>query len=314
VEAPGTSADYLTSTHQGSGVWNKWKWTTDSPKKTINGILPAGSKRSRKDLNYSEARSVFSHTLALAKTSTTPKLAHKDLHYSEARSVYSHTSPISALKSAAFSAVVTRMHAALSTIDSVVQLSNHGRHQWYSSRAYSASAPHSYSDINNADNPDEWVKAADEEIAQLIKYGTWKLVPPPEGSNIMKNKWVFRLKEKDGAVIRYKARLCACGYSQIAGIDYTELFSPTIHASSFRLHLALIRSRKMVTKQMDVTAAFLNGVPEEVLHMKQPEGYIDPDHPDWVCRLLRNLYGLKQAPRVWHKTVDPFIKSLGFIG
>ena len=46
--------------------------------------------------------------------------------------------------------------------------------------------------------------------------------------------------------------------------------------------------------------------------MKQPEGYIDPDHPNWVCRLLRNIYGLKQAPRVWHKTVDPFIKSLGF--
>jgi len=68
----------------------------------------------------------------------------------------------------------------------------------------------------------------------------------------------------------------------------------------------------MKTKQMDVTCAFLEGVPEEVLYMKQAEGYIDPDHPDWVFRLLRNLYGLKQAPRVWHKTVDPFIRSLGF--
>jgi hypothetical protein len=219
---------------------------------------------------------------------------------------------MAAKRSAALSAVVHHMHAAFASIDSIVQLSNHGRHQWYRSKAYSATVPHSYSDIANSDVPDEWFQAADEEISQLIKYGTWKLVPAPEGVNVMKNTWVFRIKEKDGVIIRYKARLCACGYSQVAGVDYKELFSPTIHASSFRLHLALIADRKMVTKQVDVTGAFLNGVPEEVLHMHQPDGYVDPDHPDWVCRLLRNLYGLKQAPRVWHKTVDPFIKSLGF--
>ena len=282
------SASPSSTIHQGSGIWNQWKWTTDPPKKALEGILPPGSKRSRKEVHYSEARSVFSPNLNVAQLQT------------------------NATKSAAFSAVVTHMHAAFSTVDSVVQLSNHGHHQWYRSRAYSASAPHSYLDIANTTNPDDWYKAADEEISQLIKYGTWNLVPPPDGANIMKNTWVFRIKEKDGVVVRYKARLCACGYSQIAGVDYKELFSPTIHSSSFRLHLALIAQRKMVTKQMDVTGAFLNGVPEEVLHMKQPEGYIDPDHPNWVCRLLRNIYGLKQAPRVWHKTVDPFIKSLGF--
>ena len=282
------SASSASEIHQGSGIWNQWKWTTDPPKKALEGILPPGSKRPRKEVNYSEARAVSSPIL----NSPPP-----------------HTN---AMKSAAFSAVVTRMHAAFSTLDSVVQLSNHGHHQWYRSRAYSASAPHSYSDIVNTNNPEDWFKAADEEITQLLKYGTWKLVPPPEGANIMKNTWVFRIKEKNGLVVRYKARLCACGYSQIAGVDYKELFSPTIHSSSFRLHLSLIAQRKMVTKQMDVTGAFLNGVPEEVLHMKQPAGYVDPDHPDWVCRLLRNLYGLKQAPRVWHQTVDPFIKSLGF--
>ena len=68
----------------------------------------------------------------------------------------------------------------------------------------------------------------------------------------------------------------------------------------------------MQTKQLDVTGAFLHGVPEETLHMEQIAGFVDSKHPDWVCRLLRNLYGLKQAPRVWHLTIDPFIKSLGF--
>jgi hypothetical protein len=82
--------------------------------------------------------------------------------------------------------------------------------------------------------------------------------------------------------------------------------------ATLRLQLALIAMRNMVTKQMDVTAAFLNGVPEEILHMQQPPGYEDTSKPDWVCLLLRNLYGLKQASRVWHLTIDPFIKSLGF--
>ena len=239
------SSDINSAVQHGTGIWDKWKWTTAQPKHAVSGVLPPGTKRSRPPVNYSAA--------------------------------------MAAKRSAVFSAVVHRMHSAFASIDSIVQLSNHGRHQWYRSKAYSATVPNSYSDIASCDNPDEWFQAADEEISQLIKYGTWQLVPAPEGVNVMKNTWVFRIKEKDGVIVRYKARLCACGYSQIAGVDYKELFSPTIHASSFRLHLALIAHRKMVTKQMDVTGAFLNGDPEEVVHMQQPDGYVDPDHPDWVC-------------------------------
>jgi len=81
-----------------------------------------------------------------------------------------------------------------------------------------------------------------------------------------------------------------------------DLFSATIHAAYFRLHLALIAQRYMKTKQMDVT---LN----EILHIQQPVLIVSILT---VCKLLRNLYGLKQAPCLWHKTVYPFIKYLGF--
>ena len=64
--------------------------------------------------------------------------------------------------------------------------------------------------------------------------------------------------------------------------------------------------------QMDVVTAFLNGQVEEDIYMKQPPGYVDSSCPDFVCHILMNIYGLKQAPRVWHKTIDPFLKSLGF--
>ena len=32
-------------------------------------------------------------------------------------------------------------------------------------------------------------------------------------------------------------------------------------------------------------------------YMEQPEGYVHPKFPDYVCKLKKALYGLKQAPK-----------------
>ena len=63
---------------------------------------------------------------------------------------------------------------------------------------------------------------------------------------------------------------------------------------------------------MDVKGAFLHGEMDTETYMQQPEGYEDPDHPDWVCHLLRTIYGLKQSGHRWHKVIDPYLRSLGF--
>ena len=48
--------------------------------------------------------------------------------------------------------------------------------------------------------------------------------------------------------------------------------------------------------------------------MRQPTGFVNSQHPDYVCHLHRALYGLKQAPRAWFHRFTTFLTKIGFIG
>ncbi|KAL2242961.1 UNVERIFIED_CONTAM: Retrovirus-related Pol polyprotein from transposon RE2 [Sesamum indicum] len=151
------------------------------------------------------------------------------------------------------------------------------------------------------------------ELQALEHNHIWQMTPLPVGKKSIGCKWVFKTKlQVDGSVERYKARLVAKGFNQIAGVDYTDNFSPVAKPVTVRLFLSLAVARGWPLHQMDVNNAFLHGFLDEDLYMVPPEGY--PVQPGLVCKLLRSIYGLKQASRQWNsKYIHDIVRDTGLV-
>ncbi|GJS65680.1 retrovirus-related pol polyprotein from transposon TNT 1-94 [Tanacetum coccineum] len=63
---------------------------------------------------------------------------------------------------------------------------------------------------------------------------------------------------------------------------------------------------------MNVKTAFLNGPLKEEVYVNQPNGFVDPHHPEKVYRLKKALYGLKQYLRAWYDELSIILVSKGF--
>jgi hypothetical protein len=158
-----------------------------------------------------------------------------------------------------------------------------------------------------------WLAAMQAEFHALMSNHTWNLCPRPANKKDVRNKWVFKLKQKaDGSIDRYKARLVAKGFDQEEGVDFHETFSHVIKPATIWLVLALDVHFHWVIRQLDISNAFLHGYLEEKVLMEQPKGFEDPNFLDHVCLLHKSIYGSKQAPRAWFMRLSQALLDLGF--
>ena len=170
--------------------------------------------------------------------------------------------------------------------------------------------PLTFTEAMESEERDQWIEALEDEIQSLHKNKTWTLVKRQPGMNVIKNKWVFRIKRKgDGSVDRFRARLVAKGFSQKPGIDYEETFAPVARYETIRTLFSLVASEGLQVTQFDVKTAFLYGDLKETLFMEQPEGFSGGEN--LVCKLQKSLYGLKQSPRQWNQK---FVQTMADYG
>ena len=81
-----------------------------------------------------------------------------------------------------------------------------------------------------------------KEAEKYMSLDTFKTVVDklPKNCRIVQNKWVFKIK----CCCKFHARLCALGYMQVGGEDFTDNFAPMIKEETFQIILTLAELKK----------------------------------------------------------------------
>ncbi|GJW13085.1 gag-pol polyprotein [Tanacetum coccineum] len=94
----------------------------------------------------------------------------------------------------------------------------------------------------------------------------------------------------------------------------SRIFAVHVRVGSVRIFVAYAAHKSFPIYQMDVKTEFLNGPLKEEVYVAQPDGFVDPDHPEKVYRQRKALYGLKQAPRVCRFEMSLIGETKFFLG
>lgn len=97
-----------------------------------------------------------------------------------------------------------------------------------------------------------WRASMKEELDSFKENDAWELVDHPQDSSVIQCKWVFKKKYDSSNNVRYRSRLVAKGFSQKAGVDFHETFSPVLRYSTLRLLFALAAKLNLDVSHLDV--------------------------------------------------------------
>nr|GEZ27190.1 hypothetical protein [Tanacetum cinerariifolium] len=144
--------------------------------------------------------------------------------------------------------------------------------------------------IKEAMTNSAWIESMQEELHQFDRLDVWELFDSPLCTNVINLKWLWKNKR----------------------VDFEESFAPVARLEAVRLFIAYAAHKSFTVYQMHIKTTFLYGPLKEKVYINQPDGFVDPYHPDKVYRLKKALYGLKQASKAWYDEHSQFLLSKGF--
>jgi len=129
----------------------------------------------------------------------------------------------------------------------------------------------------------------------------------------LRAKFVFDIKRGGGGeFIKYKARLVACGYTQVEGVDFFETYASVMNTKSFRILLAIYNNDyELSMVHWDVKQAFVNAPLHEEVYVHQIKGFEKAGSESKILKLKKALYGTKQAAHAWQTYLSGIFQELG---
>nr|GEY84106.1 copia protein [Tanacetum cinerariifolium] len=152
-----------------------------------------------------------------------------------------------------------------------------------------------------------WIEAMQEELNEFERLEVWELVHRPDQVMVITLKWIYKVKlDELGGILKNKSRLVARDYRQKEGIDFEESFAPVPRLEAIRIFLAYAAHKNMVVYQTDVKTAFLNGNLREEVYVSQPDGFVDPDNPNYVGIFInQSKYDFESLKKYGFESCDP---------
>ncbi len=124
----------------------------------------------------------------------------------------------------------------------------------------------------------------------------------PNGRNCITSKWIFNIK-RNGV---YCARLVACGYSQVPGVD----FQPVVNDVTFRILQVMLLIWNLKAKVINIKTAVLHGDLKETIYMEIPNGM--EANIDECIILNKAINSLVQSAREFYNKLVSALKDCGF--
>ena len=86
--------------------------------------------------------------------------------------------------------------------------------------------PQTTREARRAPDANDWIATMHAQIDDIRRLNVLKVVPRPNGKDIITPKWVPRCKYENGSLTRHKARLVVREFTQVSLVDAKLTFMP----------------------------------------------------------------------------------------